>query len=283
MTAQPTTASNPRSDDAARRASGSSFYAAMRMLPRDRREAVFQIYSFCRAVDDVADAGGPRPPRLAELARWRSDVDRLYAGTPPPRLQALAEPRQRFALERADFMAIIDGMEMDVAEDIRAPDWSKLDRYCDCVASAVGRLCVNVFGLDRFDGVELAHHLGRALQLTNIMRDIDEDAALGRLYLPREALRGAGIETTEPDAVLAHPRLPAAIAPVLERARGHFREADAVMRRCPSRLVRTPRLMAEAYQVLLRKLMARGWAPPRPKVGIGKLRLLWIVGRYGLL
>lgn len=283
MSAQPTTAPSSGSDDAARRASGSSFYAGMRMLPPDRREAVYQIYSFCRAVDDVADAGGPRPPRIAQLAQWRADVDQLYAGTPPPRLKGLDEPRRRFALERADFMAIIDGMEMDVVEDIRAPEWAKLDRYCDCVASAVGRLCVNVFGLARADGVELAHHLGRALQLTNILRDLDEDASLGRLYLPREALRDAGIESSEPDTVLADARLPAATTPVLERARGHFREADAVMRRCPSRLVRAPRLMEQAYRVLLRKLIARGWAPPRAKVSIGKLRLLWIVARYGLL
>jgi phytoene synthase len=283
MSAHETTAPSSGSDDAARRASGSSFYAGMRMLPRDRREAVFEIYSFCRAVDDVADAGGPRPPRLAELERWRSDVDQLYAGAPPPRLEGLDEPRRRFALERADFMAIIDGMEMDVVEDIRAPDWAKLDRYCDRVASAVGRLCVNVFGLDRADGVELAHHLGRALQLTNIMRDLDEDAALGRLYLPREALHAAGIEASEPATVLSHPRLADAVVPVLERARAHFREADAVMGRCPPRLVRTPRLMEKAYQVLLRKLTARGWAPPRAKVSIGKLRLLWIVARYGLL
>jgi presqualene diphosphate synthase len=271
------------SDDAARRASGSSFYAGMRMLPRDRRQAVYEIYSFCRAVDDVADAGGPRPPRLVELERWRADVDRLYAAAPPPRLKGLDEPRRRFALERADFMAIIDGMEMDVVENIRAPDWAKLDRYCDCVASAVGRLCVNVFGLERADGVELAHHLGRALQLTNIMRDLDEDATLGRLYLPREALRDAGIATDEISAVLAHPRLGAAAAPVIERARSHFRQADEVMQRCPRRLVRTPRLMEKAYQVLLRKLTARGFAPPRDKVSIGKLRLLWIVARYGLL
>jgi phytoene synthase len=277
------TAPDAGSDEAARRASGSSFYAAMRILPPERREAVYQIYSFCRAVDDVADAGGPRAPRLEQLAQWRADVDRLYAGSPPPQLAALAGPRRRFALERADFMAIIDGMEMDVAADMRAPDWATLDRYCDCVASAVGRLCVNVFGLARADGVALAHHLGRALQLTNILRDLDEDATLGRLYLPLEALRGAGIETTEPAAVLAHPRLEQAVAPVMERAQRHFREADAIMGRVPSRLVRTPRLMAEAYKVLQRKLIAQGWAPPRSKVSIGKLRLLWIVGRYGLL
>jgi squalene synthase HpnD len=284
MTADPTTAVPAvGADDAARRASGSSFYAAMRILPPDRREAVYQIYSFCRAVDDVADAGGPRAPRLEQLAQWRADVDRLHAGMPPPRLAALTKPVERFALERADFMAIIDGMEMDVAQDIRAPDWATLDRYCDCVASAVGRLCVNVFGLERTDGVALAHHLGRALQLTNILRDLDEDAGLGRLYLPREALQAAGIESSEPAAALAHPRLADAVAPVMERARGHFRAAEAIMERVPSRLVRTPRLMAEAYKILQRKLIARGWAAPRRKVSIGKLRLLWIVGRYGLL
>ena len=255
----------------------------MRMLPRDRREAVYEIYSFCRAVDDVADAGGPRPPRLTQLTQWRSDVDQLYAGAPPPHLRGLDGPRRRFALERADFMAIIDGMEMDVIEDIRAPDWAKLDRYCDCVASAVGRLCVNVFGLARAEGVELAHHLGRALQLTNILRDVDEDAALGRLYLPMEALRDAGIDSNDPDSVLADPRLPAAATAVLECARRHFREADAAMQRCQHRLVRTPRLMEQAFLVLLRKLTLRGWAPPRAKVSIGKLRLLWIVARYGLL
>jgi len=255
----------------------------MRILPPDRRDAVFQIYSFCRAVDDIADALGPREPRLAELDEWRADIERLYAGSPPERLLGLAAPLKRFALEREDFIDIVDGMEMDVVEDIRAPDWATLDRYCDCVASAVGRLCVNVFGLQRADGLELAHHLGRALQLTNIMRDIDEDAALGRLYLPREALRAAGIESSEPVEVLAHPRLADAVAPVMERARSHFREADELMRSQPSRFVRTPRLMSEAYQVLLNKLTDRGWAPPRAKVSIGKLRLLWIVGRYGLL
>src|SRR5262249_51798148 len=161
-----------------------SFYAGMRMLPPDRREAVYQIYSFCRAVDDVADAGGPRPPRLAELAAWRSDVDRLYAGTPPPRLKGLDEPRRRFALERADFPAILAGRERAGAGASRAPVGATLARYCVCGAGAVGRRCVNVFGLERADGVALAHHLGRALQLPNIMRALDEDAALGRLSLP---------------------------------------------------------------------------------------------------
>src|SRR5437588_5845853 len=130
------------------RASGSSYYAAMRILPRRRRTAIFAIYGFCRAVDDAADAHGPREPRLAELARWRADVDALYAGEPPARVHRLVEPVRRYELEREDFHEIIAGMEMDVVADIRAPDWPTLDLYCDRVASAVGGLCVKIFGME---------------------------------------------------------------------------------------------------------------------------------------
>src|SRR5262245_60468112 len=174
-------------------ASGSSFYAAMRILPAAQREAMFRIYSFCRKVDDIADSDGPRPERLAALQQWREDIDALYRGDPPAHLRDYVASVKKFDLQREDFIAIIDGMEMDVPQDIRAPEMATLDLYCDRVASAVGRLSVNVFGMPRDDGVLLAHHLGRALQLTNILRDIDEDAALGRLYLPREGLLHAGI------------------------------------------------------------------------------------------
>src|SRR5215813_3241689 len=187
----------------------------MRILPRERRDAIFEIYSFCRAVDDVADDGGPREQRRQQLAQWRADIDALYAGTPPARLRGLVEPIRNFDLQRQDFLSIIDGMEMDVASDIRAPDDQTLDLYCDCVASAVGRLCVRVFGMEKTAGVALAFHLGRALQLTNILRDLDEDAAIGRLYLPREALRDAGIASTDPKTVAADPNLGKACEPVL--------------------------------------------------------------------
>ena len=171
--------------DAGQRASGSSFYAAMRIMPREQREAMFEIYSFCRAVDDIADEAGERNERLTQLQRWRENIDALYAGTPPPGLRNLAQAVHTFDLQREDFHAVIDGMEMDVKTTIRAPDFATLDLYCDRVASAVGRLSVRVFGLDKELGLALAHHLGRALQLTNILRDLDEDAGIGRLYLPR--------------------------------------------------------------------------------------------------
>jgi len=134
-------------------ASGSSFYAAMRILPREQREAMFQIYSFCRQVDDIADSDGPRPERLAALQQWRDDIDALYQDRPPARLQGYVASIRRFDLQREDFLAVVDGMEMDVPQDIRAPDLATLDLYCDRVASAVGRLSVRVFGLARDDGI----------------------------------------------------------------------------------------------------------------------------------
>ncbi|HKC30133.1 MAG TPA: presqualene diphosphate synthase HpnD [Burkholderiales bacterium] len=268
---------------AAERASGSSFYNAMRILPRAQRQAMFEIYAFCRQVDDIADSSGPRRERREELDRWRADVDALYAGKPVSRTRGLLAPVRRFGLRREDFHAVIDGMEMDVVADIRAPDEATLEAYCDRVASAVGRLSVRVFGMDERDGIALAHHLGRALQLTNILRDLDEDAAFGRLYLPAEALRAAGIVAADPATVLTSPALGEACARVIERARGHFAQAEEVMARSPRRAVRAPRIMAEAYRLILDALVARGWSPPRRPIRLPRARLLWIIMRHAFI
>lgn len=262
-------------------ASGSSFYAAMRMLPQEQREAMFQIYSFCRQVDDIADSDGPRKERLAALQQWRDDIDALYQGHPPARLADYVGSVQRFGLEREDFLAIIDGMEMDVPQDIRAPDLATLDLYCDRVASAVGRLSVRVFGMPKEDGIQLAHHLGRALQLTNILRDIDEDAGLGRLYLPKEGLLQAGITSTDPIVVAADPAVPKVCAPLVERARGHFAKSDEIMARNSRRAVRAPRIMSKYYGTILQLLVARGFANPRTPVRLNKMAKLAILLRYG--
>lgn len=271
-------------ETAAQRASGSSFYLGMRLLPRRQREAIFEIYSFCRAVDDIADDPGSREARREELKKWRADIDALFFfSTPPLRVRGLAGPVREFELDRKDFLAIIDGMEMDVAADIRAPDYATLDLYCDRVASAVGRLCVKVFGMSDPDGRELAHHLGRALQLTNILRDLDEDRTIGRLYLPREALLDAGITATEPAAALYHPNIGKACALIVDRARQHFEAADAVMSRWPRRVVRTPRVMGEVYKLRLDRLAARGFSPPRTPVHLGRLQLLWVLARYAVI
>jgi phytoene synthase len=270
-------------DDAAKRASGSTFYRAMRILPPPQRHAMYEIYSFCRKVDDIADDPGDRTVRLAQLQQWRRDIDAICAGRVVDGLAGLIRATREFGLAREDFLAVIDGMEMDVVADIRAPDLATLDLYCDRVASAVGRLSVKVFGLDADTGRDLAHHLGRALQLTNILRDIDEDAGIGRLYLPREALMEAGITATEPGDVIAHPGLGRACAPIIARIREHFARADAIMNGAPRRAVRAPRIMGEAYKGYFNALIVRGFAPPREKVRLSKVRLLWIILRYAVV
>jgi phytoene synthase len=267
---------------AAARAGGSSFYFAMRILGREQREAMFEIYSFCREVDDLADCTAPRPWRLARLAQWRQAIDELYAGRAASELDGLARAVDRYSLQKADFLAVIEGMEMDAAEDIRAPALERLDLYCDRVACAVGRLSVRVFGMNDRDGQALAHHLGRALQLTNILRDLDEDAELGRLYLPVESLRLAGIETSEPANVLASSNVGSACSFVAQRAREHFAAADSIMARSPRHTVRAPKIMAAVYRRMLDDMVARGWSPPRERVHVSRPHLLWTALRYAL-
>ena len=268
----------------AARASGSSFYMAMRILPQAQRDAMFAIYSFCRQVDDVADSPGPRAGRFAELEAWRNDIKALYAGGPTTaRTRDLARPMRDFGLEQADFLAVIDGMDMDVAADIRAPAWTELDLYCDRVASAVGRLSVKVFGLETTAGQQLAYHLGRALQLTNILRDLDEDAEVGRLYLPQEVLAEAGIKSTDPSTVLASPNIERACAQVIKTARERFDKADKLMSAAPRRAVRAPRIMGEVYRLILERIADRGFAPPRAPVRVDRLRLVWIIMRYAFI
>lgn len=261
-------------------ASGSSFYAGMRMLPKREREAMYAIYGFCRAVDDIADDHlGDRAERALALDQWRRDLDAVYAGRDAGQAQLVAESIRHFSLDRSDFEAVIDGMAMDVERDICWPSMNELDLYCDRVASAVGRLSVRIFGMERSPGLELAHHLGRALQLTNILRDIDEDAAIGRVYLPAEALTGAGIDLTTPLEVVADPRIDAAVRPLVGRVHDHYRAADAVLGGRPKGHLIAPRLMEAVYSKLLKRMERIGWVPPRPRVRISKPALLFTVAR----
>ena len=261
----------------------SSFYAAMRTMPPREREAMFAIYAFCRAVDDIADdQQGDRAARTAALNVWRSDLDRLYAGADPGVASFLSEAVRGFGLERADFEAVIDGMQMDVDADIVAPDDATLDLYCDRVASAVGRLSVKVFGMERQPGLDLAHHLGRALQLTNILRDLDEDAAIGRLYVSTGALGVAGLPVSDPQTVVADPRIDVAARQIACEAKRHYEAADKVMRTARGRL-KAPRLMGAAYGRILKHMLAEGWKPPRRRVSLSKGEKLWVLARYGLM
>lgn len=264
--------------------SGSSFYAGMRILPKHEREAMFAIYGFCRLVDDIADdLEGDAAARRARLEQWRRDIEALYTGGNPGQAGFLVEAVRRFKPDKVDFLAVIDGMEMDVDRDIRWPGFAELDLYCDRVASAVGRLSVRVFGMEREPGLALSHHLGRALQLTNILRDIDEDASIGRVYLPREALDAAGIVPTTPEALAADPGIDPAARWLAAKAQRHFVEANAILAERPKGHLVAPRLMEAAYSKLLDKMTRQGWQPPRTRVRVSKRALLWSIIRFSLL
>ncbi len=276
---------NPKTTPAALQAqvSGSSFYAGMRVLPKAEREAMYAVYAFCRAVDDIADdEEGARADRAKLLDKWRADIDSLYAGGDPGQAILVAEAVRRFALDKADFHAVIDGMAMDVVDYVRWPDFATLDLYCDRVASAVGRLSVKIFGMEHETGIALAHHLGRALQFTNILRDIDEDAAIGRVYLAREHLAQAGVSQTDPAVVAADPRTAQAARDLAKLAEEHYRAAEAILKRKPKGHLIAPRLMAAVYHKILGQMETIGWAPPRTRIKVNKAALIFTVGKLWL-
>jgi len=262
------------------RASGTSFYRGMRVLPPDRRAAMYAIYAFCRLVDDIADEDAPLDEKRLALDAWRRRIEFLgeaEADGAVPRVLHLAA--EKFALRRGDFLAVIDGMQMDAETVIVAPSLDTLDLYCDRVASAVGRLSVRAFGDSSPAADDVAHHLGRALQLTNILRDLGEDAGRGRLYLPREWLADAAVPA-DPDAALKNPNLIQVCERAARRAKDHFFDAAASMARCDAKAMKPARLMAASYAAILRRLERRGWSRPEQRVSVPKWEKLWIAVRY---
>jgi squalene synthase HpnD len=270
---------DPQAAANAQAASGSSFAAGMRVLPKAEREAMYAVYGFCRIVDDIADeAGPPIAERQAELDAWRGHIRALFAGGDPGPAQMLAPAVARYGLAESDFQDVIDGMQMDLT-GLSRPDMATLDLYCDRVASAVGRLSVRIFGMDAEPGHRLAHSLGRGLQLTNILRDIDEDAQMGRLYLPEELLSEAGITARDPQAVAADPRLSGVCDVLATLADDYYAKADAILAARPGGHLAPPRLMSAAYAGVLAGLRRRGWTAPRARVRVNKPALLWRMAR----
>ena len=265
--------------------SGTSFYWGMRALPAAKRQAMFAVYAFCREVDDIADDPGTMPAKLCQLNAWRADIERVYAGesVAAPLARALRAPVAQFGLLKEDFLAVIAGMEMDAADRLRIRDMEELNLYCDRVACAVGRLSVRIFGLPQPLGDHLADAQGRALQLTNILRDLQDDAARDRLYLPRDRLRAHGIGETEPDAVLGNPALEAVCAELAELASACFAVADRAAAQCDRKAVRPARMMMEVYRRTLKALIARGWRRWQEPVALSPAAKLWVALRYGLI
>ncbi len=264
--------------------SGTSFFWAMRRLPEEKRGAMYALYAFCREVDDIADEPGEAAGKLARLEEWRGEIGRLYEGRPGlPVSRALAGAVARFGLGREDFLAIIDGMEMDASPSLRIDGMDTLALYCDRVASAVGRLSNRIFGVDDAIGGKIAGSLGSALQLTNILRDLDEDAGLDRLYRPADLLAAHGIAERDPAAVLAHPRLPEVCERIAATASDRFAEARSLLAQCDRRRMRPAIVMMAVYRRIFDKLLRRGWKRLAEPVRLSRAEKLWLALRHGLL
>lgn len=266
------------------RRSGTSFFWGMRVLPPERRRAMYAVYAFCREVDDIADGDLTAVAKGARLDAWAEEIERLFAGrATEPIARALAPALAAFGLAKRDFLAVIEGMRIDAADRLRLADMAALTHYCDCVACAVGRLSNPIFGIGRAQGDPLARALGEALQLTNILRDLDEDAARDRLYLPADLLARHGIAATEVAAVLAHPRFPDACGEIAVLAGERFKTAREILSGIGARERRPAVLMMQSYWRTYRRLIARGFAQPRRPVRLSAWEKAWIVLRYGML
>jgi phytoene/squalene synthetase len=235
----------------------SSFARGMRVLKGERRRALFAVYGFCRAVDDIADAAMPLAEKRRFLAAWRAKL-----AAPDCALSSeLAWARGAFALPLAECEAMVAGMETDAEGRVRLADEAALDLYCRRVAGSVGALAVRIFGAPGSEGWGLA--LGRTFQLVNILRDAEEDAARDRVYVPRSLLDAHGVATDDAAAIVAHPGFAACCAALAREAAAGFARAEATMPPQDARALKPARVMMWAYRRLLDRMVAQGFGAPR--------------------
>ena len=223
------------------------------------------------------------PTRSERWRAWREEIARLYAQQPRwPTARALLKPVQRFNLPREEFLAVIDGVEIDAAPPVRMQKLDDLLNYCRKVAGAVGMLSIHAFGVPRRPGPQIAETLGNALQLTNILRDLKEDAALQRLYVPLEMLSRHGVVANSLNEVCIHPRFAEACAELADLARGYYTEADGLLAKLGWRKMRSAALMMAVYREMLDRLEERGWKRIDVSIRLTPARKMWLALRYGL-
>ena len=263
--------------------SRSSFLWGMRVLPAKRRRAIYAVYAFSREVDNIADEPGILTAKRRALAGWRQEIGRLYSGVPEhPVTRVLLEPVHSFGLPKEEFIALIDGMETDATPALRMDGIEDLVTYCRRVAGSVGVLCVHIFGSSQPPGPAMAVELGRAFQLTNILRDLAEDAERDRLYVPRSMLEKNDIPLGQPQSVLRHPRMTSVCEELAEMAWRSYAKADELMSDLSWLRMRPPAIMRAMYQPLLGRMEDRGWAQLEEDVRLTGLEKFGLMLRYGL-
>ena len=260
------------------RRSSSNFYYAFMLLAPERRQALYAVYAFCRFVDDIADDAAVRDPAVM-LARWREELDRVYGGEPTrPVSRALADAARRFTIPREYFEEVIAGVEMDLTRK-RYRTFDELRLYCYRVASAVGLICIEVFGYTNPAARVYAEKLGIAFQLTNILRDVSEDASRGRIYLPLEDLEAMGVTEEEILNRVYSSNFVRLMEFEAKRARNFYREAEAAMPPEDRSTLRTAEAMRMIYGALLARIVRSNYRVLDRRLSLSAPRKLYLVGR----
>lgn len=247
------------------RGSRSNFYYAFLFMPKARRRAIYNVYAYCRLIDDIVDGAESVENKERALRDWRRELDQAFFDGHPdhPIAKGMQEAAERFGLRHEDALAVIDGCEMDLHKR-RYETWEELEDYCYHVASAVGLLCIALFGCTEQRSRDYAVHLGLALQLTNILRDIGEDAERDRIYLPQEALAAHGLTDAELLAGTPSRGAAALVAEVAARARSEYQKAQAALTRADRRALLPAEIMSSIYLALLDEVEGQGLAVLRP-------------------
>jgi phytoene synthase len=264
-------------------ASGSSFYYAFLFLPTPRREAITAFYAFCREVDDVVDDATDLGVAAQKLAWWRTEVRQSYAGQPShPVMKALMPHAQAFEVAESALQAILDGCQMDL-EQTRYLDYPGLQRYCHLVAGVVGEVSARIFGQTHPDTTRYAHILGQALQLTNIIRDVGEDALRGRIYLPVNELQRFDVKASDILQRQHSDRFEALMRFQAERAHTLYEQALALLPTADRHSQKPGLMMASIYRTLLREIEAERFQVLRQRVALTPLRKLWLAWKVQAL
>jgi phytoene synthase len=257
-------------------ASGSSFYYAFLFLPKERRAAITAFYAFCREIDDVVDEVTDPGVASRKLAWWQAEVTQSYAGTPShPVMLALMPKTAPYAIEARHLLAVIEGCQMDLEQN-RYLDFPALNRYCHLVAGIVGEVAASIFGQTDSATTAYAHKLGLAFQLTNIIRDVGEDALRGRIYLPVSELQRFDVKAHEILKRQYSDRFSALMKFQTERALGLYDEALAMLPAADLRAQKPGLMMASIYRTLLREIQADGYQVLHQRVSLTPLRKFWL-------
>jgi phytoene synthase len=264
-------------------ASGSSFYYAFLFLPPPRRAAITAFYAFCREVDDVVDETSDGGVAAAKLAWWRQEVQAAFAGRPShPVMRALMPLAADFDIQPSHLLAVIEGCQIDL-QQTRFLDYAGLQRYCHLVAGVVGEVAANIFGRTEAGTVQYAHRLGLAMQLTNIIRDVGDDARRGRIYLPVSEMQQFGVSAQEilkRDSPWGYSdRFEALMRFQAERAHRLYDESFALLPEADRRTQKPGLMMANIYRTLLREIEADGFRVLHQRTSLTPLRKLWIAWR----